>query len=198
MKCLSFLLTAFFLSVCTLSLPAQPIYNIKAGYHSNSLDTRIDGTQVEARGGWQVGMDARIGGGRFYWQPGLYYHRVPLRYTRVDDTGAEPQIREGSSRMQQLRIPMLLGIRLSSDPVFTYWHFRAGPEAIYAMDLKEAEHFSLDIEQARRWVPALRAELGLDILFVTLDVGYTFSLDPFFDPADGRNHSFLVTLGASF
>ncbi len=177
------------------TLDGQPIYNAKIGLHSSALEAELDGVLVEGRLGWQVGLDARIGGGTFYLQPGVYAHRTPLRFTRKD---GNPAYGVADSHLFGLRMPLLLGMRLSRDPLITAWHLRAGGELRWNAALAEREGFAPADNDLEPWVPAARLELGLDILFLTVDVGYSLSFSSSFSEVEGRDHGLIMALGISF
>lgn len=156
-----------------------------------------EGVETNARAGYLLGLDARIGH-RFYVQPGVYYANTRTLYGLSDSVAVN---REAVGR-SALRFRAQAGYRIL-DGEHANLRVALGPayDLILAYDTDDTELFE-DVDFGNgQW--ALDASVGADLYFVSLEVGYTHGLSGVFadDGAyrpDTRYRGFYATAGIVF
>lgn len=174
MKKLVFFL-AFFL-VCSMTY-AQTVINPKAGLNVSRLSTDPQLGEISARVGWQVGLDARIGG-RVYFQPGLFYYKQSSRLqTQTQVEGQDPLDLEEDLNRQGLQLLTQVGFYIVDAEAFKL-RANVGPAISLLTSVGESETISEDNYEGTSLTG--NAGIGFDLFFLTFDYNYEFGFSNVF------------------
>jgi len=194
-----------------LCLMAQgPIsFGPKIGWNSNKLSTDYSQYVEDMRDGVQGGLFFSIYMDKFYIQPEAYLslRRGVLDANIGDPTNGVDAISVNQSvTLTTIDIPMLLGFKLI-DLKLVRFRMWGGPVASYVLNKKYTLSINGDNESSRinredfkdaTWAAQVGA--GIDLLFLTLDVGYEFGLEDFLtirsmNDLSFRNNMMFISLG---
>ncbi len=193
------------------SIMAQgPIsFGPKIGFNSTELTTDYNQYIRDMKGGGQAGLFFSIYLDKFYVQPELY---LSLKRGSFDTTIGDP-LNGGISvdvsqefSLTTIDIPLLLGYKLL-DLKLARLRIWGGPVASYVLNkdyiltidgINKSERISLDDFRDATW--GMQFGAGLDLLMLTLDVGYEFGLEDFaqigsFNDLNLRNNLFFCSVG---
>jgi hypothetical protein len=179
------------------------------GWNSNKLTTDFTSYIEDMRDGVQGGLFFSIYMGKFYIQPEAY---ISLRHGVLDANIGDPLNATTTVSVNQsvtlttVNIPMLLGYKLIDLKLirFRVW---GGPVASYVLNKKYVLSINGDNESSRimrddfkdaTWGAQIGG--GIDLLFLTLDIGYEFGLEDFLsirsmDDFSFRNNMMFISLG---
>ena len=181
----------------------------KIGWNSNKLTTDYTTYIEDMRDGVQGGLFFSIYMDKFYIQPEAYLsmRRGALEASIDDPLSENPGVSMRQSvTLTTIDIPMLLGYKLIDLKLlrFRIW---GGPVASYVLDKQYTLSLNNNVESSRitrddfkdaTWAGQIGA--GLDLLFLTFDIGYEFGLEDFLtirsmDDMAFRNNLFYISLG---
>ena len=204
-------LIAGVLSVMPLFAMAQgPVsFGPKIGWNSNKLTTDYASYIEDMRDGVQGGLFFSIYMDKFYIQPEAYIsmRRGALEASIDDPLSDNTNVTFSQSvTLTTVDIPMLLGYKLIDLKLlrFRIW---GGPVASYVLDKNytlslnnNVESFRITRDDFKDATLAGQVGAGLDLLFLTFDVGYEFGLEDFLtiksmDDMGFRNNLFYISLG---
>jgi len=165
----------------------------KIGYSASKISTNINDVQSNVQHNFMIGAFVRVGK-KLYFQPEVMYH---VRGGILDSVGGGQQ----TFKFKNLDVPILFGFKLLDLKVFNL-RFMGGPVASFVLD-KEASfnEFIKDpipAEDMKDIIWGLDVGLGIDVLFLTLDVRYEFGLNNVYDGSkaiDMKNNLWTVGLG---
>lgn len=192
-------------------LMAQGIISFgpKLGWNSSKLTTDVGSYHEDVRDGAQGGLFFSIYMDRLYIQPEVY---ISLRRGNLDAQIDDPFNPEETVSLNQtvtvttVDIPMLLGYKLI-DLKLIHLRIWGGPVVSYVLN-KEYTLSIKGVDQTTRitqgdfkdatWAGQIGA--GLDLLFLTFDVGYEFGVEDFLtirsmDNFSVRKNMFYISLG---
>ena len=204
------------LSICLIliipsGLLAQgPIsFGPKIGWNSNKLTTDYTAYIEDMRDGAHGGIFFSLYMNRVYLQPEAYFslRRGELDATLDDPMGSNTKVNISQEvTLTTIDIPILLGFKLIDLKLirFRIW---GGPVASYMLNKKYRLNINGENESSRinrsdfkdaTWAGQVGA--GMDLLFLTLDVGYEFGLQDFLtiesmDDFAFRNNMWFISLG---
>lgn len=181
----------------------------KIGWNSNKLSTDYTSYVEDMRNGVQGGLFFSIYMDKFYIQPEAY---IALRRGELDATINDPLNASETVSLNQevtlttVDIPMLLGYKLI-DLKLVRFRIWGGPVASYVLNKKYVLSINGSNESSRisrgdfkdaTWAGQIGA--GLDLLFLTFDVGYEFGFEDFLtiqsmNDFSFRNNMWYVSLG---
>ncbi|MDX1667682.1 MAG: outer membrane beta-barrel protein [Saprospiraceae bacterium] len=190
-------LTGLLLVFFTQGVQAQVSLNPKVGVNVSNLDARMSDITTEARVGWNAGMDFRLGSGVVYLTPGVHYYNFTARLIRDVDPQTDIEFREETT-IQKVKLPLTLGWRLTGRGGLLGIHARGGAVANWLADVKERPAFDLDKDELKEWTYGARAGVGLDLLFLTVDLDYEWGLSDFFEQTSGKNNMLTLSAGVRF
>lgn len=182
-----YLLIALFLSIGAV---AHGQFEIKGliGTNFTSLDNPPDGFAYAAKAGYQFGAGVLIGD-KFYVEPGLQFVRRSKSIT--EDT------EEIDFSMNYVKIPVYAGYHLlghESGPVAL--RIFAGPAVSIPGKIKKGDD-QITKEDVNNALFALDAGVGLDILFLFVELNYEHSFSKFWteDTHESKQKGFLINAG---
>ena len=198
MKQLRFLsITLFALFLTAVSLSAQVTVNPKVGINASGIDAKLDDINAEARVGWNVGADFRLGEGIIFLNPGAHFYSYSARLLQKVNDPEDVELSE-ETQIQNLRLPVNVGIRLTGDGGLLQLHALGGITSSYVLGVNEKENFAFDKDSLKDWTFGANVGVGMDILFLTANVNYEIGLTDFFADAEGKNNMLTLSVGFKF
>lgn len=172
---------------------AQVVINPKAGLHITDLRASDGQIEIDGRNGFQFGADFRIGNRNLFFNPGIHYFSNRFE---VDVIGL---MTDGDSRVQQLRVPLAFGLRLSPRENMFALRAKAGVVSSLLLGVDESETLQLERDDVRPYRAEGMVGLGLDVaLLITIDVQYAFGLQDYLDNGDGSEGYLVISAGVKF
>ncbi|MCB0620938.1 MAG: PorT family protein [Saprospiraceae bacterium] len=170
----------------------------KVGLNVSSLNTEITSDEAtDGRVGWHVGTDFRFRNGAFLVQPGVYYQSMTAELIRdVPNTPFET-LKEKTT-IQSARLPLNLGAFLTGEGGIINIHVRGGVVPTFILGINEKDNFSISKDDLSPFSLGANAAVGIDILFLTVDLGYEWGLTDFFENVDGKNNMLTLSAGLVF
>jgi hypothetical protein len=171
----------------------------KIGYNSNTLSGNFNTISSEVKNSLQVGAFIRVGS-KVYIQPEANYQ--VLSGTLNSSNSSSSMLGQDYS-IQSLKIPALLGFKLLNKSAVNF-RLMAGPAVTYLFNKKidpvtENELWPLkSASDLKNSVWSVQTGVGLDVLFLTLDVRYEFGVENMYSGNSNfkmRNNMFNVSLG---
>jgi hypothetical protein len=171
----------------------------KIGYSASKLSTNIPDIKESMNNNFMIGAFMRVGE-KVYFQPEVLY---TTRGGVFEDT---LNMKE-DIKFKNLEIPLMVGFHLLNLKVFNF-RFMGGPVASFILDkdISFDENMADPITEAelKDIIWGLDVGLGIDVLFMTLDVRWEFGLNNLYEAASGgqsydmKNNLFIVGLGFKF
>lgn len=168
----------------------------KVGFNVSKFDANWDDYnefEDRAKVGWQAGVDARFG--RFlYVSPGVHYSSFTMRAVSRDEIEGGTFKIGDETTIQSLKFPVNAGVKIPLIGV----RAQAGVTPSYVLSIKSPTGSDLGTEPLNRMGFATNLGVGIDILFLTLDLTWEQSRTDFFKNIDGKNNMFALTAGIKF
>lgn len=205
------ILLALSLTFFSVTLFAQGVVSFgpKIGWNSDRLTTDYSQYVKDIKSGFQGGVFFSLYLKKFYIQPEAYFSIKRGALETSFGSPFDPNSTLNISQTVTLRsidVPMLLGYKFLDLKLirFRIW---GGPVASYFLNkdytlsingTNETSRITRDDFKDATWSAQIGA--GLDVLMLTLDVGYEFGLDSFMtirslDDINFRNNVFYCSLG---
>lgn len=175
---------------------AQVKVNPKVGVNISGLESTLNDFKAEGRIGWNAGLDFRMGQGVFFFNPGLHYYNYTARL--VSDYDLPTDLLEGETTIQNIKMPVNVGISLTGQNRFLNIYAKGGVTPTYTLGVKEQSIFSLNRDDLEPWAFGANLGVGVDLWFLTVDATYEIGLTPFFKNADGNNNMLTLSAGLRF
>lgn len=163
----------FLLMVVFGGASAQTQFNPQARMVFTTFLNTPNNFEASANLGFMVGGDFRLGK-RFYFQPGVYYMNTA---TAILPTGVDSF--KITTTRNSLRIKALAGFNIINQQKLKL-RINTGPSFDYVLNIKEKINDGVSfVPNDNRYNTNIlnwQAGLGVDVSFVTLELGYTFGL----------------------
>lgn len=180
------------------SMIAQVDISPKVGVNISALDTKLQDIRTEARVGWNAGVDVRLGGDRMiFLQPGLHYYSFSADLMKDIDQDTELNLSEQTT-IQQVKMPVNVGFNLTGDGGLLGLHVLGGITPTFVTGVKERPNFDLSKDDLNAFTLGANVGIGVDILFLTANLGYEIGLNDFFKDAEGKNNVLTLSVGLKF
>ncbi len=176
---------------------AQIKFNPKAGFNASAIDAKFRNITAEARYGWNLGMDLRIGKSMLFFKPGMHYYNFTADLFRdVTQPGDIPM--KDETTVQSLKAPINAGLRITGEGGIVGVNLHGGVTPSYILGVRERNvvPFTKDDVNSLTWGANLG--VGIDILLFTVEANYEIGLSPFFNNANGKNNVLTVSAGVKF
>jgi hypothetical protein len=139
------------------------------------LLTRLSNTpensfEASGRAGWLAGLDLRFGE-TFYLQPGAFFTSSRTYYKYNDNLTIDPQEVSRTS----LKVKAMVGFKLLNTGVLKL-RVAAGPTYEFQTSLDDIDNEIINKDNYNKGNLSIDAAAGINILFLTLDIGYSFGL----------------------
>ncbi len=181
-----------------LTSSAQFVLGVKAGYAASTLPTNLPDISDQVKSNFLIGVFTRFGK-KLIVQPEAYFATSGAIYK--DTLGGKQDI-----KLKNLDIPVLVGFKLIDAKVFKF-RVLVGPVASFVLG-KDVSYTDvgtvtskIEASQLKDIIWKFDAGLGIDVLFLTLDVRYEWGLNNIYKPATGmesfdiKNNVFNISLG---
>ena len=199
------------LSILWIGIYAQgPIsFGPKIGWNSDRLSTDYTKYIKDFKSGFQGGVFLSIYLKKFYVQPEVYFSlkRGALQTSFSDPLNSNSTLNISQSiNFQSIDVPLLVGYKFLDLKLirFRIW---GGPVVSYVLNKEyslsingtnQSEHITRDDFKDTTWSAQLGA--GLDLLMLTIDIGYEFGMDDFLtihslDDFSLRNNLLFCSIG---
>ncbi len=190
----------FFGIICMLmcnAVSSQIQFSPKFGMNVSSVKGEVGDQSVNGRIGWHLGLDLRIdlNNEMIFFHPGVYYQSMVAKL--IKDTGSTTNLEDETS-IKYLKVPLDIGFRLTGEGGLIDLHARGGVVPNILLGVSEKNGFQFDKDRLKSFNLGANLGVGLDVWFLTLDVQYEFGLTNFFNDLDGKNNTFLISLGFVF
>jgi hypothetical protein len=198
MKKIIFVLTGIFMT--SLTVNAQISLRPHVGINSSKLTQDFNDAAWQSGLGYQVGIDAILGN-RLYFQPGLQWELI-----RQDFNPETPLPSWNTEfRNSHIRIPLMIGMRAwdASNGGLLNIRFYTGPDIAFTVSNSDHSFLGIELNKERlnnlHW--SWNGGIGVDILFLFIDVGYKFGLSEYFASSvnnGSRTNVFFANAGIRF
>jgi hypothetical protein len=172
---------------------AQVVLNPNIGIAFSDLDASNDFLALEGSSALRVGIDFRVGNKDVFFQPGVHYLRQSVDVTAFGINT------DGETRVQNVQIPLAVGLRITPRENMLALRGKAGVVPTFLLQLDESEELQLTKDDVAFYRTDAVVGLGVDIaLLITLDVQYSFGLQDYLEEGDGSEGLLMVTAGIKF
>jgi hypothetical protein len=170
------------------------------GINSAKITEDFEDINWQSQLGYQGGIDLQIGD-KFYLQPGLQWELIR---TNFDPQNPIPGL-DTKFKASHIRIPLMLGVKaLSSSSNLFNFRIYTGPDV--AFTVSHSDHSFLGVEinddtyNKLHW--SWNGGVGVDFLFLFVDVGYKFGVSEYFNQDNvnnpARTNVFFANVGMKF
>ncbi len=179
-----------FLLLCAAAVNAQPIFDLglKAGINNSKVSFNVDDYNENSITKMHLGAFGRVGFGRIYVQPEIYFTKKGGEFEGVINTAMDFDY-------SAVDVPLLLGFRVIDAKVLDV-HLMGGPVFGFVTKGDVDEHPNINEEYIKNHYTGLQYGAGVDFLFMTLDFRMEHSGKIYRqEDINGKNRTFMVTLG---
>lgn len=185
MKKIFFLIAA---AIVTMSASAQFHVNPQFGVNVMNMTNLPDGVKFSGKVGVSFGSDFRIGD-TFQLIPGIHYTSTVGAYEDANNNKFRDDV-----VMHGLKLKALLGLNLVNTDLFKL-RANAGPSYSFTLSNK-TKNFNGDFKNGDFY---LQGGLGVDIAFLTFDLGYARSMTDKLEQHPGSKlQGFYTSIGFVF
>jgi hypothetical protein len=189
-KFLLLLLGTLLINFASAQLTVNPQFGVNA---SRLTSDPAFANNPEGRVGYTIGLNLRIGD-RVYLQPGGFWSQQGSRLVTTDDLG-DIEFQDDLD-INFIKVPVLLGYKLVDGYGFAL-RIGAGGVANFLVDVKD-NPFGKTRDDFNDTTFGLRAGLGMDIFFLTLDVDYEYGISHYFTDGSEKQQMLSFALGIKF
>jgi hypothetical protein len=200
MKSNLLILTVLAILLGSFSAQAQRVrFSPKVGMNFSGLEKELIDFKTEARVGYNVGFDLRIGDGFFQLHPGAHYHNFTANLISRDNIDEEmPDLKEKTT-IQQLKVPLNIGLNLTGDGGVLGIYAKGGVTPSVLLGVKEKADFALEKSDLNTFIVGTNFGVGVDILnLINVDFNYEIGMTNLFSDQDSKNNVFSVSVGLVF
>jgi len=200
MKSNLLILIVLALVIGSFSAQAQTIrFSPKVGMNFSGLEKELMDFNTDARVGYNVGFDLRIGDGFFQLHPGAHYHNFTADLISRDDIDEErPDLKEKTT-IQQVKVPLNIGLGLTGKGGVIDIYAKGGITPSVLIGVKERADFQLERNDLNTFVVGTNFGAGVDILnLINVDFNYEIGMTNLFSDQDSKNNVFTVSVGLVF
>jgi hypothetical protein len=171
----------FFIALFSIStVMAQPVFIPKFGFNTSSTKNNPDSLSSNSYGGWQFGVDARIGK-LIHIVPGIYYFKTGTKLLGKPTTNLT---------YGMIKTPIKLGINII--PLGGLFRLRINGGWVPTFNLSGSDA----TYPHNGYTNGFTAGGGIDVLFMTLDLNYEWGSPAFFKNSDASAMNiFTVDVG---
>jgi len=167
------------------------------------IDEVLHGRTVTGRPGFQFGAAVQFGQ-NFYVEPGIQYSILSSKV--VDKNTVDGTEFTDETTLNTFSIPLKVGYRMIDPSVESIFNVRvfAGVSGHHVTSVnhnvdegkKSKPHLTMDTDDFHNLILNSDLGIGIDVLFLYLDVGYQIGLTPVFTGSDDKTSSaFYSNLG---
>lgn len=186
-------LTLALLSLILSGAHGQVSFNPKAGLNLTHIATDAMLENKSAHVGFNLGADLRFRKKEswFFVQPGLHYYSISAQPVAEDATQEEI---EQIPSVNSLKLPLAVGMYLTGSDGLLRVRVNAGATPTVLMGV-EKNRLGISKNDFSGATIGLNGGLGIEILFVTLDVSYEYGLSNLYQATEGTANTLSISAG---
>ncbi len=186
----------FILLLIVLAIPSvgQIKINPKIGFNASNMKINTRELMAEARVGWNLGIDFRMGGGKILFIPGIHYYSFASDYTSNAISKANYVAREVTT-IENIKIPVNIGVNLTKTGGFFNIWIKGGGSANFFAGVQKIDGSSSVTDEFSKVNYGLNFGVGIDILLFTIDISYEMGQTNFYVVGDSRNNMLTISAG---
>lgn len=176
-------------------LKAHPNGGIHMSATNSSVDSIMTGKNG-MRGGYNVGLDLRLGGydSWIYFQPGAHFYQARLDIYTLEDFTTVENYKRTEMQVSQIKIPLNLGFYLTGTDGILKVRASAGLTPSMVVDQTETQLNEEDTRFSTFGV-GVNAGIGLDLTILTLDLRYEHGSTKIYKSANANMNFISLTAG---
>lgn len=175
----------------SLSVFSQVTFDlgIKAGVNNSKLSLNKNDYSTESITKMHIGAFGRVGFGRLYAQPEVYFSK------KGGEIHPNPIVMATSFDYNNVDVPMLVGFKIIKGKVFEL-HALAGPVFSFITNSDVNGDAYFDPDYYKDSYVGIQYGIGADVLFFTLGARMEHGNKLYDHPdLEGKNSTFMITLG---
>lgn len=180
--------------VLAQKLKAQP----QGGIHVSATTTSVDSIRTQgAQGGYNVGMDLRLGGYNswVYFQPGAHFYQARMNVYSLEELTDVANYQKEELQLSQVKIPLNLGFYLTGTDGILRVRASAGLTTSMVVDQTETSTLTKEATDFRTFGVGVNAGLGIDLAILTLDLRYEHGSTKIYRSANANMNFLSLTAG---
>ena len=187
-----------FAALCLTTVSnAQLTVNPKVGINVSGVEAKIGDLTTEARVGWNAGIDLRFGDKMIFFNPGIQLNNYTARLVKDLEEQPDVKLREETT-IQALKAPINLGLRLTGTGGLMQIYAKGGVTPTMLLSVQEKDNFPFNKDDLKKITWGANAGVGVDVLFLTVDLNYEIGLTDYFANAPGKNNVLTLSAGIKF
>ena len=199
MRKIMFILPVLGLAAAAPASAKSMVLNPQAGVVGSNLTSDVTEIDDQARLGYQVGGQVRLGG-KGYVAPGIFWQHSSLEATEVDDATLDEVT--DNLEVDAIQVPVHLGYNFAKgngmDTDVVGVRVFGGPTLTMVTDVDD-NAFGVTKDDYESTVLGAQLGAGVDIASLTIDAHYEFGLsNTFKTDEDTKQNAARATLGLKF
>lgn len=201
MRQLSFLFTLLLTAVllCGSDSFAQKLkVHPQAGIHASSVNSNGDSlvTNKSMQGGYNVGLDLRLGGYNswIFLQPGAHFYQARMNIYSLQEFTDVENYKKTEMQVSQIKLPLNLGFYVTGTDGLLKIRASAGITPSMIVDQTETDLKSSHTNFQTFGV-GVNAGIGIDLVILTLDLRYEHGSTKIYKSADANMNFLSLTAG---
>lgn len=172
----------------------------QVGIHGSTTNAGVDSilTNESAviQGGYNVGMDFRLGGYNswIYFQPGAHFYQARMDVYSLEDFADIDNYRKAEMQVSQIKMPLNLGFYVTGTDGLLRIRASAGLTPSMVVDQSETDLKTEDT-QFQTFGVGVNAGIGLDFTVLTLDLRYEHGSTKIYRSANANMNFLSLTAG---
>lgn len=148
------------------------------------------------RGGYNVGLDLRLGGydSWVYFQPGAHFYQARLDIYTLEDFTSVENYKHTEMQVSQIKLPMNLGFYLTGTDGLLKIRASAGLTPSMVVDQSETQ-LNEEVTKFSTFGVGVNAGIGLDLTVLTLDLRYEHGSTKIYKSANANMNFISLTAG---
>lgn len=169
------------------------------GIHMSATNSSIDSIRTGKngmRGGYNVGLDLRLGGydSWVYFQPGAHFYQARLDIYTLEDFTSVENYKHTEMQVSQIKLPMNLGFYLTGTDGLLKIRASAGLTPSMVVDQSETQ-LNEEVTKFSTFGVGVNAGIGLDLTVLTLDLRYEHGSTKIYKSANANMNFISLTAG---
>ena len=189
MKVVRGLFTAIIVLLGAISLQGQILFHPQIGGNYDAISEEFAGYDSEGvQLGIVAGCDLRIPESKFFFNPGFFYSNTQSNL--ITEIKEEEEILE----ISRVKLPVRLGYYFSDVDNLVRFRMNVGVQGSWLMEIKSDED-TFNEDDFNDTLLDATAGIGVDIIWLTFDLNYTYGLSPFLKVNDSHSNVVTATVG---
>lgn len=168
------------------------------GVHASSVNTANDTllANQNMKGGYNVGLDLRLGGYNswIYLQPGAHFYQARMEIYSLEDYLDEENYKKAEMQVSQLKVPLNLGFYVTGTDGLLKVRASAGVTPSMIVEQSETDLPNEDT-QFQTFGVGVNAGIGIDLAILTVDLRYEYGSTKIYKSANANMNFLSLTAG---